>query len=368
MIASYSASKARDHGLAVKEDLPTLDLHDERKGASHFQLTQGGGLLCTGIGGASIGRGYDLGIIDDPHKNYDEAHSDKKLQTLYRWLSSTFRDRAEPGASIVICMHRWNDKDLCAFALDEMGAEGWDVINMPAIAGEYDQLGRQPGEALLPERYTVEDLEKVRQVIHFLEWNAKFQQQPIKSGGNLWLQSWFRFYKRSERPQHFDLIALSWDCTSKETSDGSYVVGQTWGLVGPRKYLLEQFRQRVGIVDTLVAMKAMIERWSPEIIWIEDAANGQPIVELLVEQIAGVVPVKARGSKTIRAIAAAPDIQTGCVYLPDPKEPGNEWVNDYLKEVTNFPNAKTDDQVDATSQSINQLRKFSGEIHLGDLG
>jgi hypothetical protein len=48
--------------------------------------------------------------------------------------------------------------------------------------------------------------------------------------------------------------------------------------------------------------------------------------------------------------------QSGNVYLPTPDGDRYGWVRDYVQELIGFPNAEHDDQVDATTQALNQLR------------
>jgi hypothetical protein len=44
------------------------------------------------------------------------------------------------------------------------------------------------------------------------------------------------------------------------------------------------------------------------------------------------------------------------VYIPKPDDGEYAWVRDYVAELLNFPHAAKDDQVDATSLALNQLR------------
>jgi hypothetical protein len=48
----------------------------------------------------------DLGIIDDPHKNWQEAQSSTTREMIKDWFDSTFYTRLEPGGTIIIlhCM------------------------------------------------------------------------------------------------------------------------------------------------------------------------------------------------------------------------------------------------------------------------
>lgn len=54
-------------------------------------------------------------------------------------------------------------------------------------------------------------------------------------------------------------------------------------------------------------------------------------------------------------------IENGFVHLPEKAA----WLAEYLHELTNFPNAKYDDQADSTSQALDWFKKFSTTLVLG---
>ena len=57
-----------------------------------------------------------------------------------------------------------------------------------------------------------------------------------------------------------------------------------------------------------------------------------------------------------RVNAVSPAIETGHVYLPK----GAPWLEDYLKEWSEFPAGKHDDQVDASTQALSKMQYASG--------
>jgi predicted phage terminase large subunit-like protein len=355
ILASYSQTKARDWVVKVKADIGAEELHSEVKGTSHFLTKQLGSLLCTGIGGMATGRGFDLGIIDDPHKNYQDANSPKKLKALYDWCKGTFWDRMEPQASLILVMHRWNERDLTQYMLDTWPGEQWDHIVLPALALPGDILGRAEGEALCPQRYDAEALQKLMAGDVVIA-QAKYQQRVVAGTGNLWQAKWFKHWRLETLPDKFDVIILSWDMTLEATV-GSWVVGQAWGMVGPDKYLLEQYRERVGFEASIAAVRMQRHKFPRASgILIERAVNGVPAMEVLKKTIAGIIPIKPVASKEARAMACVPEIAAGNVYIPDPVV--FPWVRDYIAEVSAFPLGLNDDQVDTTSQALNYLRTF----------
>ena len=64
-----------------------------------------------------------------------------------------------------------------------------------------------------------------------------------------------------------------------------------------------------------------------------------------------VLPVKVDRDKVARTYAATPLIEAGKVYLPE----NAPWLFDYIEELSGFPNATHDDQVDSTTQALSYL-------------
>ena len=90
---------------------------------------------------------------------------------------------------------------------------------------------------------------------------------------------------------------------------------------------------------------------------IEDAANGPAIINVLGRQVPGIIGVRPDGGKYARAQAAAPSVEAGNVYLPNPRPygrliPEHGWVDDFLHACCVFPTGAHDDDVDAFTQLI----------------
>jgi len=194
-------------------------------------------------------------------------------------------------------------------------------------------------------------------------------------------KAWWRFYKPANRtsadgkeykaprpkgcwdgpavpqPASFDRIVLSVDCTFKDTDGTDFVVLQVWGCVKADRYLLDQSRARRDFGATVKEFIRIAKKWpDAKRKYVEDKANGPAVISALKRKIAGIIPVEPYGTKTARAAATAPEVESGNVFLPD----GAPWLDDYITEHAQFPNARHDDQVDATSQALNELAGRSG--------
>ena len=70
-------------------------------------------MYTVGVGGATTGKGFDIGLIDDPVKDRQEAESPVIQQRVIDWYTSTFYTRKQnQDSAIIIMMTRWSTRDL----------------------------------------------------------------------------------------------------------------------------------------------------------------------------------------------------------------------------------------------------------------
>lgn len=192
ILCSYEADFAASWGRRVRnlitenQDRFTVRVADDSSAAERWHTTAGGAMATAGIGGPITGKGGDMLILDDPIKNSEQANSATYRDRAWEWWGSTFLTRREPGASVVMVLTRWHDDDLAGRVL-RTSPEGWEVIRLPAIAGEHDDLGRKPGAALWPARYNAADLTRIRREVGDYVWQALYQQTPPNlEGGSVY--------------------------------------------------------------------------------------------------------------------------------------------------------------------------------------
>lgn len=381
-VASYEAEFAATWGRKVR-DLLENDPHapkirSDNRAAHRWELEAGGGMFTAGVGGPLTGKGFQLLLIDDPIKNMEDADSETLRDKTWDWVRSTALTRLEPGGVVILIMTRWHADDMAGRFLAEEPDE-WYHLNLPAIAVENDQLDRAPGEPLWPERYDVDELERIKRTVGPRIWSALYQQNPYVEGGGLFRTDKVRFYtshsvpnqdpklpesrffklRRPDGPPEalpatrmatFGVVDLA--ASTRTTAD--YTVFAMFGVsFAPEEgeddrklLLLRSFRARIEGADHMQTLERLHKEWQPRFWGIEKATYGLSLVQTAART--GKIPVrelKPAWDKVSRAYAAGALLEAGRLYFPKDES----WTDDWLSEMVQFPNGRHDDMVDTLS-------------------
>lgn len=331
-----------------------VSISNERKAAEEWETLAGGGLRATGVGGGVTGMGADLLIIDDPVKNRREANSKAYRDTVYDWYTDDLYTRLEPGGAIILIMTRWHEDDLAGRILRSEEGRQWTVISLPAEAEANDPIGRAPGEALNPERYPVDELQKIKGVLK-RSYFALYQQRPQEQEGDFFKRSWFDIDPAVAG--QFQALVRYWDKAST-AGDGDYTVGLLMGRQAEHYTILDVQRGQWSTGERDKKIRATAESDAKRygrvltVFEQEPGSSGVDVGRAMVKLLSG-YPValdRVTGDKASRAEAFASQAEYGFVHLV--RAP---WNEDYIDELTSFPNGANDDQVDTSSGAFNRL-------------
>lgn len=283
-VASYSSDFAKDWGRKAMGSACEAARHfgyrlDRRRMAANHWGWSGwrGGMRTGGIRSGWTGKGLRLFVLDDLVKDDEEAQSETLLEKHWDWFRSTARSRLTPDGVVVIMATRWTQKDITGRILaGDLGPEWpFEHVNLPAIAEENDQLGRQPGEALWPEGgWTADVLSTYREGDGSADywWQALYQQRPTQHARAEWPDTYFDgvWCSENEWPPVFDLSAIFVD-PSKGREKGDYSAIVFVGFHNGKLYIDSDIRRRPCpeiIADTF----AMAQEYWPDDVCFE--ANG----------------------------------------------------------------------------------------------
>jgi len=356
--ASYGAELAEDFGRRTRNLMsdplhaaifPECKLSADSAAQRRFETTAGGCYYAVGRGGPITGRGADLLLLDDVLKDSEEARSENIRGSMHDWFQHDAYTRLAPGGALVLIQTRWHADDLPGRLLREHANENWHVINMPAIA-EADDDFRKVGEALWPERFSLEMLKVIRSAVGGSAWDSLYRQQPSAAEGAVFKREWWQLFREQPPCRR---IAQSWDTAYKAGTENDYSVCTTWGVTDNGYYLLWLWRDRVEFPELKKRMQWLADQWKPAQILVEDRASGQSLIqELRHSTCLPIIPIKADTDKMSRAQSVTPMIEAGRVFLPE----SAPWLNDFVDELAAFPKGTHDDCVDSLTQALNYLR------------
>lgn len=358
IVSSYNDDFAKEWGGKIRDMIENnkavlnVRLNPRARGSGHFETTDGGEFNAAGIGGGLIGKGGDLIILDDPIKNWEEAFSKVYQEKLFNWYLYVLKTRVNPkGGTIIINMARWNKPDLIGRLKDGQDPEDTYIpINLPAMAMQYDILGRKEGEPLCPEQMDLDALLRKKKGLPRL-WNGPYQGIPSAEEGELWKRSYFT-RRYLEVPGMLDETIITGDMNMKKGEENDFTVFGCWSSRGADIYLRDVLRFNANFNEQVEQFKRFCIKWPmARTKLIEDAANAAALLETVKSKIRGVRLIKPDGSKIGRAMAAEPFLAAMNVLLPA-DELANPWVPKFIDECANFPNDEHDDQVDMAAYAL----------------
>ncbi len=393
ILASYEADFAASWGLKARRH---LEMHPEfgavldpsSRAGANWDLKDGrGGMNTAGAGGPLTGKGYHLGIVDDPIKNAEEARSETHRKGLEDWWHSTFFSRREPDAVTLMMFTRWHEDDLGGRLTN--AEDDWYVINLPALAFEDvnedgvsidieqgdrpDPLGRKPGEALCPPRYSATQLRTLRDspTEQGKVWfQALYQGRPSITSGGIFNAEHYRYHEIVGSNYHlyddsgmkivplsqvFRFMTIDLAASTKTTAD--WTVFSVWDILPENRLcLVDRYRERIDSADHLEELKrykaTLPEFPKVRFIGVEKATYGLTLITKLRRTPGMIVrELNADNDKISRAMPAGQMVTNHQLYWPK----NAPWLKVWETEHSKFFNARWDDQVDTTSYAVDVM-------------
>lgn len=256
------------------------------------------------------------------------------------------------------------------------------------------------GELIQPSRYPEDILEELKLNAGPYGWSSQYQQDPVPNEGGRVKRSWLNFCQLEghfagthRRPDgcgydkdghatptyivprlpggghDLDFLYLSLDPASKKTDRGAL-----WGTIavggkGARRFVLDDRSKRGEIDEILEIVRDMVRTWSPQQLLIEDTAAGPTLIKTLTDELASgkirgpdgkpiickvraITPAEVGGDKEARLDGVINQIWAGFLYLLE----GAPWLEEFVAELTMFPNYPTKDRVDALTALLAIMR------------
>ena len=324
-----------------------------------------GSIKLTGISGGISGRPADILIIDDPYKGVEMEFTPTALKHKWRDYSSLIEQRARSKTKLILLHTRWHSEDIQGKLLeDEYQKSKYEFIQLPAIAGENDILGRKPGEPLWPQYYDLDFYLDKQQTMGERQFQAIYQQQPLD------LTSDFFYTDNLIFEDKFDDYTIarcrSWDIASSDDQLGDqrdYTVGVRMVKTSTDQYWIFDYErgQYGNNLSNILRKTAERDGKAYHILIEPGTGNSQLLYDIYKKKLEGyrTKHSKPKGeSKVDRATPLANAIYDGKVHVMINND---NLRQTFLDEFKAFPNGKHDDIVDACSYGYLWLKQHRTE-------
>lgn len=349
--ATYGGDLSTTFGRRVKAQLgsdlfrkifPACQIAQDSHSSSHIETLQRGVYTATSVGGAMVGKGADIFIMDDPFKSREEAESKNHRDKVWEWWESGVESRLQPGGSMLVIATRWHEDDLTGRLLARAG-DSWEHLYLPAIGDD--------GEPLWPSFWPLEAMLAIKGRISSYEWESLYQGRPSSRAGHVLQVEHLKRYHHLPATGRIGRVQTV-DAAIKTSEKNDYSVIETWDKYPDGYYLVDCWRSRVEYPALKAALVSQFNLHRPSKIIVEDAAAGQQVIQEFRNLSLPIKPFRPISDKLTRALPLADAIECGKVFLPERAS----YMNDLVAEWRSFPSGQHDDTVDAASMAYEELR------------
>ena len=353
---SFSDSLVRDNSSATRSYITSdgyqrfwpLVLKEDSKSQKKWYTMQGGGMYAVASGADVTGFGAGSGgaiIIDDPLKP-DDAASDLKRSTINNRYNSTFQSRVnDRTVPVILIMQRLHEDDMSGYLISGGSGDKWFHLKMPALDAQNNPLWEA--------KHNFEELQSLKKAAPYT-FAGQYMQEPAPLEGGEWKRKWFKYVDKSAIPGDviWELFVdgaytkdTANDPTGLQISGKSRSDGKLYILTSIDKYLelpaLAKF-----ITSFLIANGVRVS-----ITLVEPKASGLSLIQYLRDyakiNVGALQTAFVTYSKIERVRASSPYLEGGRVCLVK-----GHWNEDFIYQVTTFPNAKHDEHIDLTAYAI----------------
>lgn len=366
ILSSYGADLSEKVGMKTRDVInsekyqtifPGVMLRQDSKSKTYWMTKQNGSYFAVGIGGPVTGEGASIILIDDPHKNREEAESETQRDNVYEYYKSTLYSRLEGAGTVILLMQRWHAADLVGRLLEDdqerkkqgLLTEDWEVINFPAIAEEDEvwngQVIRKAGEALWPSKFPISVLNNIRDVQGTYNWSSQYQQDPILSENQEFKKEFFKYYKeediQSKYLKYYTFIDPA--ISQKKSADNTVVLTVAKEVNGPNFYRIREDAGKFTPQQTIDLIFKHFTEYRSEI-YLETIAY-QKALKFSIEEEQKIrgkyfrVNETKSGNKELRIRGLLPMYERGVIYHKHSDV-------EYERELLSFPRGRHDDRVD----------------------
>ena len=393
LLTTYSADLSHDfsrfaraliYSREYRELFPEIAIDPDSAAVHHWQLKDRlGALNAVGLGGTMTGRGYALGIVDDYHKNRQEAESATFRQRNWDSFTNDFLTRRGPVSITIVLATPWHVDDIIGRAEKAMQEDPdfpqFEVITFPAMSNDAREY---ESGYLFPERFSESWYLSQAAALGSYGTASLLQCNPVKRSGNILKTDKVQIHELADVPRGLRW-GRGWDLASTEKQlvkeDPDYTVGVLMAIEW-RNHEDEEIKDKVPHIwirdvlrgrwaaperDRRIKQTAMLDG-PGTFVGTESVAGYKDTYERLAEVLRGVRMVQKvtpPGDLLIRVNPLEPIFEAGNVHLVR-----GAWNRDYLQEMGEYNSGAHDDQVAGTVTAWEMLYMAPGSLGKQEAG
>jgi len=311
-----------------------------------------------GVGGAVVSRHYKRIKLDDlvGKEASESVEVMKKTIDWYLYCESLLEEPTDP---IELYGTRWTHKDVYAWAMDHEA--GIDIFHRRAV--------RRDGSTIWPERFPLNELERIRNKIGPFKFSCQYQNEPYDPENMTFDPGWLRFFEvegwefdedsgavnlrivgQPKPSRVVPIILIDPAISEKNYAARSAVVCAGLDEV-ERVLCLESWAERCQPLKMIEKIFEMAERWNPMAVVVEGVAYQRALKGFIEAEclrrgrwlnVREVRPGSREGKES-RIRGLQPYAERGRLWL---RRSTNQVM---LEEFESFPLGDTVDVLDALS-------------------
>ena len=311
-------------------------LKEATQAKKRWASNAGGEMWASGAGGPMLGRGFHLGVVDDPI-DPEKARSPVYQRRFKRWWTEKFLSRQEPNAAIVFVMQRLGVDDPVDFLFrrevgdgTDLAPQHWHVVAMDEIRSDQpfgrwkgpmglpptctlERDSRRRGAVLSPSRFSLEEVKRRHLETGPDTVAAQRQQRPSAPTGDFWKLKWFQPY--DQLPRDAFNRGLDWDTAfTKDEANSASAYIESYRGPGEK----EKFPIYIHNVDWDWKKFPDLVSWMRSLDgphYVEEKATGKSAVQSLEAHGVAAEEVGVKGDKLARASSVQPAVANRRIYV-----------------------------------------------------
>lgn len=339
-IISGQTHGARYLDVFPKQRLATTNTTSWRLVSNHGRISYYG----AGVGGNVIGKGAALGILDDSVKNAEMAMSEKQLQKIWAWYTSTHLTRIESPKREIHIATRWSKRDVPGRLIESGVFRKSDaaMLVQPALVNGY---------SFCEEVITTEEINDLQKMMPKPLFEAEMQQNPVEAKGLVFPVDSLKRFSLDDITKPPDMIILFGDTADEGTDFLSVPVGYVYG---EDVYVIDVIYTDEPMEITEPRTAEFIDEHEPDVAVIESNNGGRGFARAVQKLVKSGVTVQWR--RTVANKHAKIVIKSGWIkehmHFRDDYEMGSEYEQ-YFINMTSYNRAGSvehDDAPDSTTE------------------